>query len=559
MNNIIKNKFHIVPTSSNEKEKILLNFQNNNDVITKQTESFPYGFRRISFNKLFGINLERRQIEIVKSSPFSKIIYNFLDKVVKKKEGREENLSIYNKLFIYQNIFYFFIMFGEYIENAKNVLDREKIYLIPISNILSNKNLNNLNRSTNIESRGSTGLVKTNNKNPLFINKYIHLKIKNNNKEKNINMNILRNYMTNVLVPIEKGRDYDRRYKRFLYERIENYVPGNILIESLIQEICYNIKPNFIPKIDKLVYHKKICKLKMEKIDGFEFSKFLSIKNNNSISSKTKSFLQNNISFIFFKIFENLKDLQDRINFVHFDLHFNNIMISKNNFNSETEEFLFPDNLIKLIDYGTSSLVVPLINKDTQKIEMKYVKIYKDSNKFYWLEKIINPYINPYLMKITYYVKFFTYILYGNKNKFRQENNLRSYSVSPEIANLIIRRLGIDGTVDDFKTRINKLLPFYTNYLRRYHRIEPLQIHNGQRVNIYFYELIYNYINYNYILRNYAFFNIGTILNQKKFNNIVLNEQNFIQPPLNSTSIDPYGIRFTCDNIMRVFSLPDNI
>ncbi len=520
------------------------------------TESRPQqGYRRISRNALLVKNLERRRR---KSEYFSNIIDLFLDRVVKKRGNREENLSTQDKLFIYQNIFNFFIEFGYDILTAKDVIDRENICLIPISIVLSEISLNNVNMSTAIESRGARGLVRTNDENPALINKYLHLKIKNNIREQNINMGILRNYLTNLIVPTERGRNYNRAYQRLLYKREENFVPGNILIESLIQEICYHVKPNFVPRIDKLVFYKKICKIKMKKIDGYEFSKFLSIRNSNNISPNTKLFLQNNFSIIVQLVFENLKDLQDRINFVHFDLHFNNIMICKNNFNVETGEFLFPDNLIKLIDYGTSSLVVPLINKDTMGIETKYIKMYEDSQKFYWLEKFKNPYINPNLMKITDAVKFFTSILYGNKNKFRQEENSRSYVVSPEIANLIISRLGINGTVDDFKTRINRLLPFYTSYLRRYHGIEPLQIHGGQRVNIYFYELIHNYTNYNYLLRNYVFFNIGTISNQRDFNNIVLNEQNFIQPSLNSSSVDPYGIRFTCDNIIRLFSLPNN-
>ncbi len=490
---------------------------------------------------------------------YSVYIYDLLDKCFKKINKESEKFNKKDKDFIYNNLFDFFIGFNSlkkiYFKNFMDVINLEIKYLIPISLILSTKYLNNLNTNyfKDYEARGQRTFIKTNPNEKNKIDKVYRLKIRDEEKNKNINMNLARFFMGKNIIPYKNSKSYNKIYKKILYTRDNSYSSANILIENIIQNICYKVNNNIVLKIEDIIFYKRVCKIKMEKVNGYELLRMIDTNNYTKDINflKTKQLVQNNFSKILYILFRNLKTLQDEVNFIHGDFHFSNIMINKkaiknNNFESK--------NIIKILDFELSSVCIPMINKNTKKIELKYIKNYQDNNEYFWNNKYINPFVNPYWSKITDNLKLFITILFGDNADFDSSIELKKYKLNNKIEKLIVEKLGI---IEKYRERFDLFKKYLIDYLSKM-KMNPVILKNGKKHFQHHYLFMHIYFNLNHQMRNYVFFN--TIKN-KKYNDldlsyyefeklIEINDKNYIQP---SFINDPLAYRFTSEYLIKVF------
>ncbi len=500
---------------------------------------------------------------------YTKQIYDYLDLILKKRDNKNIYLSEDEKNKIYENLYDFFIPPNKYFKNANEIIyDKEIKNLIPISKLLTSSDLNNLNIEyiKNYETKGSRGIIKTNPLEKNKINKIMRLKIRFDEKNINKNMDLTRLYLGKIFAPFKTDKYYTRIYKRLLYNQDNNYVPGNIIVENLVHYVLYITNKNIIPKLDNLIFYKKVCKIKMEKARGLELSKILNIDNDFYEIKNKQSILKNQIfieSFSKFMVYlqKELKELQDKINFVHGDLHIDNLIINLNSIHLMNRDIDLK-HLIKILDFEYSSFILPLINKKTNKKELKYIKNYEDNESFFWVNKYLNPVLNPYLLKITDNIKLITTILITNKYNYVLKN-VENYKVNPIIENLIISKLGIE---QNYKQRLEDCLEFFIKFLRK-KNMEPFNYINNKKIKKfkYYHQYLYVYLNYNYQFRNYIFFNKILIkpsvykifgdyekITYEEFEKIIEeNHKNFIQP---SFAKEPLGYRFTCEYLIKIFS-----
>ncbi len=196
---------------------------------------------------------------------FKDLMESFLEKCKRSIGGKYNSLDDNEKNKIENGLNKYFLDYGEYFKDYMEVVMKEVEYLIPVSLILSSEKINNMNIDylKKYEFRGTRSIVKTNNKNEDIINKVFRLKIRDDEKNKNNNMDLGRIFTGSKIIPLKTDKYYNKIYKKLLYERKDNYVPGNILIENLIQYICYKNNRKVVPEIKDIIFYKKVCKVKM--------------------------------------------------------------------------------------------------------------------------------------------------------------------------------------------------------------------------------------------------------------------------------------------------------
>jgi hypothetical protein len=517
--------------------------------------------KKISLKKIY-INHGKNYKKYIN---YTNEIYDFFN-IINKKEINKIKLDKNEKKDIYKNLFDFFIPPDKYFKDVNEIIyNKEVKNLIPISKILTSKYLNdyNINYFKNYEERGTIGIVKTNHVEKNKINKFMRLKLRFDKKDINKNMNLSRLFAGKNVIPNKTSKYYKKIYKKLLYEYDNNYVPGNILVENLVHYLTYKTNKNIIPKLEEILFYKKVCKIKMDKAEGYELSKLLNIDKNfyefekEEDKIKKEVFIKNFSLFIIY-LEKELKELQDKINFVHGDFHIDNIVINLNSINLNNKKMDYK-NLIKILDFEVSSLIIPMINPKTNKNELKYLSNYPDNPSFFLFNRYKNPILNPYLVKITDNIKLISTILFTYKYNYVLEH-LQRYKVNPIIEKLLIEKIGIEK---NYKKRLEDCLELFIKHLEKIN-IKPFAIVNKIKIFKYYHEFFHIYINYNYQLRNYIFFN--KIINKKgiyesinedkkisfeKFEKIIEEkDKNYIQP---SFINDPYAYRFTCEYFIKVF------
>jgi len=489
-------------------------------------------------------------------------INSYMDICYRKKGNRKMELNENEKEMILRHLENYFLDVNQYFKNRKSVTERGIQYLIPISNILSSRDLNNVNIAefqTNY-SRGVFGIVKVNPEEDNKVNKFMHLKIRNSSKPSNIQKNI---ELKKIFGKMEiEEKDYQKMHKTLLTRNI-NYVPAKIFIENFIQSTCQHILPDAIPKIYELLFYQKIAKIKMARVDGYELEQILD--NEPKKENQTEEFWkwkQNCVAHfgqIIVSLSRNLEKLQKKLFFVHGDFHDKNILIEKNIFSQNGK--INTKKGIQMVDFGLSSMIIPF-EKNGEK-EWKWVKNYNDRSSFFEMNKYSNPLLNPHLSKITDFIRLFATILFGNCSKIEETNHgfiLKRESLNPILSNQIIQKLGIEH---GYHERHDICLRYFRTLLQNMGMNTTIQ-EDGKPYFFYYYQFLFLYVNYNYQLRNYIFFN-RILINKneyKEFGNEKMTKEQFmeivdiknnyfIQP---SFEEDRLGKRFTCEYLQKVFS-----
>ncbi len=489
-------------------------------------------------------------------------IGEFMDLCYRKKGNQKTELNENEKKSIQKNVENYFLDVNQYFKNRKSVTERGVQYLIPISRILSSKDLNNVNIqefATNY-SRGFFGIVKVNPEESNKVNKYMHLKIRNSNHPSNMKKNI---NLKKIFGQMEiEEKDYKKMHKTLLTRNI-NYIPARIFIEYFIQNTCYQVLPDGIPQIYEILFYRKIVKIKMARVNGYEFADLLDMETSNE--KKTEEFMKwkqyaiQNFGKIIVSLSKNVEKLQKKLYFVHGDFHDKNILIQKDIFSSNGK--MNTKKGIQILDFDLSSIVIPMEENGEKK--WKWVKNYNDRNSFFEYNKYLNPLVNPHLSKITDFIRLFTTILFGNSPVIQETKNgfiSPRTNLNSVILNEIIQKLGIEN---GFQERHDVCLKYFRSMLQK-NGMHTSGNENGKQIFFYYYHFLFMFVNFNYQLRNYILFN-KILVNKNQYKDFgneklgnelfleIMNEKsgNFIQP---SFEEDTLGERFTCQYLQKVFS-----
>ncbi len=487
---------------------------------------------------------------------FKDLMESFLEKCKRSISGKYNSLDDNEKNKIENGLNKYFLDYGEYFKDYMEVVMKEVEYLIPVSLILSSEKMNNMNIDylKKYEFRGTRSIVRTNNKNEDIINKVFRLKIRDDEKNKNNNMDLARMFTGSKIIPLKTDKYYNKIYKKLLYERKDNYVPGNILIENLVQYICYKNNKKIVPEIKDIIFYKKVCKVKMEKVKGFELYKLLdenTIKNGDSKLSQMKSLFKMNFRGIMVYLFKELEVLQNKLKFIHGDLHNKNIIFDERSVKDGKVDI---NKSIKILDYEHSSVVLKMGDK------LKFIKNYQDNDSFFEYNKYLNSGINPNIVKIRDTIKLFCSFLFVDSGR-DFNNNSNKYKLDKDIEEIIINSLDIK---EGYRERKEECQKYFIRYLES-KKIEPYSIFEGKKHFQYYYEFMYMFVNLNYKLRNYIFFGVIELDSLQKmkdgknpnnftyniFYKIINNNDNLIQPDF---SKDKLSEKFICSSLISLLA-----
>lgn len=507
-----------------------------------------------------------------KSKKQTFILFEFFTNKVKKMIGRESlYLSGEEILIIYQHLLNFFENDGTFTpiskEDLRDGIIKKRVNLVPISQILSTSEMNNINlepfTKPNIK-RGKYGIVSMDNSQPNRVEKIRQFRVKNEGETmENIRtkMNVSRLFMGDIIPINETQPDYMILYKRFHYLRDINYNPAQILIANLIQDYCHHYAPHFIPQVNESIFYKTVCKTNMERVKGYEIYDVTNSLISGVISHDLisfKSIVLQNFSKVLWGIFSNLASLYHQIGFVHLDLHYHNIFIqndivkafSKNRNNPNLHNAGFLLSCAKIIDFDTSYITIPLLDQSSnrgfrKKIIRNYVfqsSMFQEQQyiegKLYWkkrdelmliyyIYKYLDPSFNPILTSLYSQLKLIFTILFGVEEV--------GYEVEPSIEDLIVRKLGI---VEGYRDRMVNIENLYCQFKR---------IGKGNLFN-----LRHRIVPCNFKLRNYLLFNVP-LPNMRYVPNIQ-RIFSFIDENFKETEYNEYSSRFIYENLIRVFS-----
>lgn len=501
--------------------------------------------------------------EIRKSEDQTGILFEFFIHKMKKMIHREFLPFTREEIMeIYENLLLFFNNVDSPQSTLKEGIKKRFRYLVPISQILSNQELNHMNlepfKSKNVK-RGAYGIVSMNKTKPNQVEKIRQLRVKNevsSNENIQKSMNISHLFMGDI-IPLDSSHPgYKKIYERFHYDRNNNYNPAQILISTIIQEYCHRYTPSFVPRINQIVFYRKLAKINMERIKGYElFDVTNSIPSTSVIDVKFidfKRIVLHNFSKVLWGIFTNFSSLYDQIGFVHLDMHYHNIFIQNDIVNalSENKNNFYNAGLLlscaKIIDFDFSFIVCSLVDEKlnkgfTKKIirnfitssihqELLYLKGRLDREK---LEELINIYIiyyyihptfNPILTSLYTQLKLLFTILFGETDDI--------YQVEPVVENLIVSKLNI---IEGYHERMDYIIGLYTSTRRK-----PLNSKELFHFKIRMVSSIYR-------LRNYVLFNVP--LPRNKRNIFLYNDENLIE-----RDYDEFSSRFRYENLIHVFS-----
>ncbi len=319
------------------------------------------------------------------------------------------------------------------------------------------------------------------------------------------------------------------------YSRINNTIPTIILIEYIIHTFLYRINPNYVSEILGISYTNNIAQIQYRLINGYNPSQLLSkpinrmnpdenkliqfifqgserlgdrplfnqwnrLKNSSSHfnfyqyldSNKSKFMIPESFHFpqirnIYRMIFQIMREYQHRLNFIHSDFGFGNMMFDKDKIQrSPSGEYIsFQEGFIKLVDFELSSIFIPF---DQTKPSEKYL-IKKVENNYSTIVRnfVENANINPVGIKIYDLTRLILLGLVQNIYK-RELVNI----IPTEFIYTILQHFGRPYLQIQYKDLLKR---FHSLFLTVEHKKDALK-YLSQTISI------------NYIIRNYVFFGI---------------------------------------------------
>ncbi len=223
-----------------------------------------------------------------------------------------------------------------------------------------------------------------------------------------------------------RHRELNTFSKRKLYPYY-NYQMTIYFIGYMVQHYCYSHFPNYIPKPNKITFdlERNISETNMNVASKYNNGRvYTHTCNLDEFFKKPCIYKRRDFTNLFFKILKEvskmLKEMQEKIGFVHYDTHSGNIIINYKYSNHSKNENNNPKNDVsiefelKIIDLLFSSI---LIRKEGQLISLlKYTnfQIYRNPN-------MLNPLLNEYskvidLMIFLFSTLFSDFILKKNNN-----------------------------------------------------------------------------------------------------------------------------------------------
>ncbi len=281
---------------------------------------------------------------------------------------------------------------------------------------------------------------------------------KNNKIYKEENLRIMTNY----------EKTHINTTKIFKSYPINSYLSTQVLFSYMIQKYLYNLNNNFVPDIDNIQFFynenknlrnqsiaiKSITKMnnaKLTKTENNILKPFLYSMNLNEIIFDKKLKLYTKYNFVKFilkiiiKMCDILNYYQEKCFFVHRDFHPYNIIV---NFNLKPNNNIDIDNFqVKLIDFSLSSIIIN--NENHQLSQLQYTNL-----RPFWDCKYSNPYLNKEWQKIDlkyfFLFLFFNTIYYGLNDE--NYNDIFHLKIIEQLENIFINLLNIK---EGFKERFN--------------------------------------------------------------------------------------------------------